>query len=118
MALPEPHIAVDAAIVGIIDDVELEERRSLTGTVIGNVVATAHHPAYDAKKMMVVKLDDAAVGAPESIIALDQMSAGPGDRVLVMQERKWCRANFRWTWPINAVIVGIVDAVHGPSSGA
>ena len=56
------------------------------GTVIGNVVATAHHPAYDAKKMMVVKLDDAAVGAPESIIALDQMSAGPGDRVLVMQE--------------------------------
>ena len=35
------------------------------GTVIGNVVATAHHPAYDAKKMMVVKLDDAAVGAPE-----------------------------------------------------
>ena len=28
MALPEPHIAVDAAIVGIIDDVELEERRS------------------------------------------------------------------------------------------
>ena len=28
MALPAPHIAVDAAIVGIIDDVELEERRS------------------------------------------------------------------------------------------
>ncbi len=28
MALPAPHIAVDAAVVGIIDDVNLEERRS------------------------------------------------------------------------------------------
>ena len=88
------------------------------GTVIGNVVATAHHPAYDAKKMMVVKLDDAAVGAPESIIALDQMSAGPGDRVLVMQEGNGAGQLFDGRGPINAVIVGIVDAVHGPSTGA
>ena len=88
------------------------------GTVIGNVIATAHHPAYDSKKMMVVQLDDTAVGAPDSVIALDQMSAGPGDRVLVMQEGNGAGQLFDGRGPINTVIVGIVDAVHEQSTGA
>ncbi len=88
------------------------------GTVIGSVVATAHHPAYGAKKMMVVRLDDSDAGAPDSVIALDQLSAGPGDRVLVMQEGNGAGQLFDGRGPINAVIIGIVDAVHKQSTGA
>jgi ethanolamine utilization protein EutN len=86
------------------------------GTVVGSVTATAHHCAYDAKKMMVVRLDEVAVGAPDSIIALDRLSAGPGDRVMVMQEGNGAGQIFDGRGPINAVIVGIVDDVH--ESGA
>ena len=82
------------------------------GTVIGSVTATAHHPSYDAKKMMVVRLDEVAAGAPDSVIALDRLSAGPGDRVMVMQEGNGAGQIFDGRGPINAVIVGIVDDVH------
>jgi len=84
------------------------------GEVIGSVTATAHHPAYEAKKMMVVRLDEVAVGAPDCVIALDQLSAGPGDRVLVMQEGNGAGQIFDGRGPVNAVIVGIVDEVHTP----
>ena len=82
------------------------------GEVIGSVTATAHHPAYDAKKMLVIRLDEAAVGAPGSVIALDQIGAGAGDRVMVMQEGNGAGQLLDGRGPINAVVVGIVDEVH------
>jgi len=89
------------------------------GTVIGNVVASEHHPAYDAQKLMVVRIEDQVnKTASTSVIAFDQLGAGPGDRVLLMQEGNGAGQLFGGRGPVNAVIVGIVDDVHRTSEAS
>jgi ethanolamine utilization protein EutN len=80
--------------------------------VIGNVVASAHHKAYDGQKLMVVQPIDAdgkAEGA--SLLAIDRVQAGVGDRVLVMAEGNGVRQLMgKDAGPIQVLIVGIVDS--------
>lgn len=84
--------------------------------VIGNVVASAHHPAYDGHKLMVVQPVDASgnkLGA--SLLAIDRVQAGVGDRVLIMGEGNGVRQLLgKDAGPIQVLIVGIVDAVEAP----
>lgn len=81
--------------------------------VIGNVVASAHHKAYDGQKLMVVQPLDAngkAEGA--SLLAVDRVQAGVGDRVLIMSDGNGVRQLMgKDTGPIQVIIVGIVDAM-------
>ena len=49
-------------------------------TVIGTVVASAHHPALDGRKILVVDDGD---GSPALQLAIDGVGAGRGSRVLV-----------------------------------
>jgi ethanolamine utilization protein EutN len=81
--------------------------------VIGTVVATAHHPAYDGRKVMLVRQEGwkgEAQGA--GFIAVDSVQAGPGDRVLVLTEGNGVRQILgKDAGPIRSVIVGIVDDV-------
>ena len=92
--------------------------------VIGNVVATDHHPAFDGLSRMLVQPE-----SPEgekissTYIAVDSVQAGPGDRVLVLSEGSGVAQVLKAPrGPIRSVIVGIVDEVeaHGvviPSGG-
>ncbi len=82
--------------------------------VVGTVVSTIKHPAYDGYKLQVVQplhlpgqtLDDA-------FLALDNAQAGVGDTVLVMREGNSARAITRIEdAPIISMIVGILDAVN------
>ncbi len=81
--------------------------------VLGSVVASAHHPAYDGRKVLVVQPeapDGKALGA--SFIAVDDVQAGPGDRVLVLTEGNGVRQLLgKDAGPIRSIIVGIVDEV-------
>jgi len=81
--------------------------------VLGPVVATAKHPGFVGRKTLTVQPIDAR-GNPngESFIAVDNVQAGAGDVVLVMQEGNGIRQIVGDSGsPIRALIVGIVDMV-------
>lgn len=82
--------------------------------VLGTVVATAHHPAFDGRKLLVVQpLDAEQKPTGKSFIATDHTSsAGKGDTVLVLREGSGVRQILKdKTLPIRSLIVGIVDEV-------
>lgn len=81
--------------------------------VVGTVVATKKNRRLDAAKLLLVQpltLDDRPVGA--TLMAVDRLDAGVGDRVLVVIEGKAAgQALGRKAAPVDAAIVGIVDTV-------
>ncbi|MHB8875420.1 MAG: EutN/CcmL family microcompartment protein [Myxococcaceae bacterium] len=82
--------------------------------VLGNVVATAKHPAFEARKLLVVQpLDEKKRPVGSSFLAVDHTSsAGPGDVVLVLREGNGIRQILGdKTLPIRSLIVGVVDEV-------
>jgi ethanolamine utilization protein EutN len=83
--------------------------------VLGTVVATEKHPAFHARKLMVVQpLDELQRPNGKSFIAVDHSSqAGKGDLVLVMREGNGVRQVVGDKMaPIRSLIVGVVDAVE------
>ncbi|MBX5481355.1 MAG: EutN/CcmL family microcompartment protein [Myxococcaceae bacterium] len=82
--------------------------------VLGPVVATAKHPAFEGRKLLVVQpLDEAQRPVGRSFLAVDHTScAGVGDTVLVMREGNGVRQVLGDKMlPIRSLIVGVVDAV-------
>ena len=88
--------------------------------VIAPVVASAKHPFFAGRKLLVVKelLEDGSLGE-RTMVALDGAQAGPGDRVLVARNGgavddvvglKDC--------PANVVIVAQVDQVDRTDGGS
>ncbi len=85
--------------------------------VIGTVVGAARHPMYAGRKLMVVqRVDEQGRDSGESFLAVDQVQAGPGDRVIVMSEGNGVRQvlDQGQQVPIRSIIVGIVDHVDTP----
>jgi ethanolamine utilization protein EutN len=85
------------------------------GRVKGTVVSTIRHPLYNQHKLMLVarlNLDGSESRAYD--ICLDDVQAGVGDVVVVLDEGSSARQVIRkrGTGPVRAVIVGIVDAVE------
>ena len=83
------------------------------GRVIGNVVATIKHPAFEQRKLMLVQRLDLA-GQPTSTydITVDDVQAGVGDTVLILDEGSGARQILKGgDLPVRAVIVGIIDDV-------
>jgi ethanolamine utilization protein EutN len=82
--------------------------------VIGNAVATVKHPAFHARKVMVVQpLDPEGGASGQSFLAVDAVQAGPGDHVLVAREGNTARQILGvGEAPIHAIIMGIVDHVE------
>ena len=83
--------------------------------VMGNVVATAHHPSFDGRKLLIVQpLDEKGAHAGDSFLAVDRVQAGVGDTVLVNQEGNGARQLLKMGQqvPIRSLIVGVVDEVH------
>jgi len=82
--------------------------------VTGDVVATVKHPTYRGRTLLIVQpIDERGADVGASFLAIDQVQAGPGDRVLVMSEGNGVRQILKIgdQVPIRSVIVGIVDAV-------
>jgi ethanolamine utilization protein EutN len=82
--------------------------------VVGDVVSTHKNERLEGKKLLLVqrlRLDGTSDGSRE-VIALDVVSAGVGDRVLVVQEGSSARKIFNdEKIPVQAVIVGVIDQV-------
>lgn len=83
------------------------------GRVTGTVVSTIKHPIYKGRALMLVtrlNLDGSESSSYD--IAIDDVQAGVGDVVLVLDEGTGARQILRQrTGPTRAVIVGIVDRV-------
>ncbi len=86
--------------------------------VVGNVTATAKHPAFAGRTLLIVQpLDEHGADTGDSYIAIDNAQAGPGDRVLVLTEGNGVRQILKMgdVVPIRSIVVGIVDAVDVPA---
>ena len=83
------------------------------GRVIGNVVATQKHGTLDGAKLLLVQPTD-VYGADRGVplLTIDSVGAGVGERVLVVVEgRAAGEALGRKVAPVDAAIIGIIDAV-------
>lgn len=82
--------------------------------VLGTVVATEKHPAFHARKLLIVQpLDEKKSPVGTSFLAVDNTSsAGKGDVVLVLREGNGVRQLLGdKQLPIRSLVVGVVDEV-------
>jgi ethanolamine utilization protein EutN len=87
----------------------------ILGRVVGEVVATTHHPDLDGRKLLLVQ-PEGPDGAPRGgrLLAVDAAQAGVGDRVIVADEgNSAAQVLGRPRGAVRTVIVGIVDEVAG-----
>jgi len=85
------------------------------GRVIGTCVATVKTPGLEGYRLLVVEPlheDGSVCGEPH--IAVDVTQAGPGERVFLVGSREAALACEPAFVPVDAAIVGIVDAVTVP----
>lgn len=85
--------------------------------VVGNVVSTLKHEAYDARKLLLVQPVDPK-GAPEgpATVAVDYVGAGEGEYVLMGAAPGAAQLVFGISIaPIKEMVMGIIDDVelHG-----
>lgn len=84
--------------------------------VRGTVVCTAKVPAWIGQRLLLIEPTDVAgqsQGRP--FVAVDLVSAGPGERVFYVKGREAASALAQPDNPADAAIVGIVD--HARSTG-
>ena len=88
----------------------------MVANVLGPVVAPVQHPFYDGKKLLLVEPLDPVTGKPGpegSLVAVDRVGAGAGERVLVLKEGSSARSLFGQEHaPVRTVIVGIIDEIE------
>lgn len=84
------------------------------GIVKGSVVATIKHTSLSGRKLLMVQpIDPYDNPLGEEVIAIDQVQAGPGDKVLLLEEGGSVRQIIMYdNAPIRCLIVGIVDHVE------
>ena len=82
------------------------------GRVIGNVWATRKEDFLVGVKFLVIQLEDSGCKRPnEVLVAADRIGAGTGDLVIVTQGSS-ARFVYGEQYPIDAVVLGIVDSVE------
>jgi microcompartment protein CcmK/EutM len=83
------------------------------GRVVGTVVATRKDERLQGAKLLVVRAQDPH-GKDEAnyLVAIDTVDAGPRDRVLVVTGSSARMAAGLKDCPVDAAIVGVVDAVE------
>jgi ethanolamine utilization protein EutN len=77
--------------------------------------AAVKHPAFAGRPLFVVQpLDENGVDTGSSFVAIDNVQAGVGDKVIVLTEGNGVRQILAQgdTVPIRSMIVGIVDHVE------
>lgn len=85
------------------------------GRVVGTVVATRkYHGLEGAKLLLVQPLDDQLAEIKSLQVAVDTVQAGPQDLVYLVGSREAALALDPWFVPVDAAIVGFVDAIDNP----
>jgi ethanolamine utilization protein EutN len=80
--------------------------------VIGTVVATRKDPRLEGKKLLICRsVDPDREDKDDYVVAVDTVSAGFHETVLVVQGSSARMAEGCEDRPVDAAIVGIVDAV-------
>ncbi len=89
----------------------------IVAKVIGSVVSTIKHEAYNSTKLMIVHALDGNMdpsGTP--FLAVDMAGAGEGEVVLVVREGHAARLALGVKLaPVRSLIVGIIDSVDTDS---
>lgn len=87
------------------------------GRVRATVVTTICSPAYEDRKLLLCDLlDGEGRESGGYVIAIDQVGAGAGEDVLILDEGNGARQVLAWPdAPVRAVVVGIVDQVSRPA---
>ena len=88
------------------------------GRVVGTVVCTEKVPAWRGQRLLLVQATDPA-GSPaggRTFVAVDLVSAAPGQRVFVVRGREAAVALTNPENPADAAIVGLIDAVYEAAS--
>ncbi|PKM66509.1 MAG: ethanolamine utilization protein EutN [Firmicutes bacterium HGW-Firmicutes-2] len=84
----------------------------IVGNVIGNVWATRKDENLNGLKLLVIKpLDYASDKDLPTFVAADSIGAGIGETVLVVNGSSARMALGRKDIPVDAIVVGIIDAV-------
>lgn len=88
----------------------------ILGTVVATVVAPIQHPFYEGKKLLLVRAEHPDDGQPAgegTLLAVDRVGAGIGEKVLVLKEGSSARHLFgQDEAPVRTVIVGVVDEIE------
>ncbi|SHJ49591.1 ethanolamine utilization protein EutN [Geosporobacter subterraneus DSM 17957] len=85
----------------------------IIGKVIGNVWATRKEEALRGLKFLVVQpLDRFGSDGGSTLVAVDMIGAGVGERVLVVQGSSARRIEGKAEVPVDAAVVGIIDSVE------
>ena len=82
--------------------------------VVGTVVSPVQHAVLDGERLLLLRVLDAH-GRPVGItrIGIDRAQAGPGDRVLVIDEGNSGRQMLDApAGPVKTIVVGVVDYVE------
>lgn len=92
----------------------------LLGRVIGSVVACVVYEGLSGTPLLLVQpLDKTGQPRGRTIVAADATRmAGPGELVYYEGGREAAMALDPWFVPVDHAIVGLVDALHLPASGA
>ena len=87
--------------------------------VSGTVVCTVKVPAWRGHRLLLLEPTDPA-GTPQGrpFVAIDLVSAAPGQRVFYVKGREAANALPNPDNPADAAIVGIVDHVHSAGVSA
>jgi ethanolamine utilization protein EutN len=82
------------------------------GEVIGTATTTVKHPSLAGWKLLVVKLlaADGKSADGEPVLAIDQLGAGGGDRVILTSDGKSTREMMKSNnTPVRWSVMGIAD---------
>jgi ethanolamine utilization protein EutN len=86
------------------------------GRVVGELVSTLKHDALRRERLLWVERvdpDGRGLRPRRRILALDRVDAGPGDRVLVVDEgNSAAQVLGRPRGPVRTIIVGVVDQIQ------
>lgn len=86
----------------------------LIAKVVGDITSTQKHPTHEGRKLLLVQpleLDGRDRGVP--VVAIDSVSAGIGDRVLLVLDgfAAFTAAGHKQA-PIDAAVIGVIDHVE------
>ena len=85
----------------------------LLAKIVGTVVATRKDPLLVSNKLLVVRpVDPKGKGEGNYLVAVDTVDAGVGETVLVVSGSSARMASGLKDCPVDAAIVGIIDAVE------
>jgi len=85
----------------------------LLAKIVGTVVATRKDPRLVSNKLLVVRpVDPKGKGEGNYLVAVDTVDAGVGETVLVVSGSSARMASGLKDCPVDAAIVGIIDAVE------